>query len=163
MLHVLYFKVLVMRDYKILNLILNAALKDLQEVQRTCVRSTIKECNGFLCQKDDTCRNDGEDVIMSDQRYYNIIASATHIYLCTGNTDQLAKLYLPIIDKVPGWACCFDRKHVSLHLIPTCLLSAIEQRINYFQLGFVDKGVWFVIAGVESKKTTVVPSNGGVG
>lgn len=102
-----------MNDYKILNLIFNTALKALHEIQLNCVGSVIKECKGFLCQKDGTCGSVAEDIV-SQQRYYNVIISITHIYLCVGNSEEIAKLYLPIIDKVPGWAYCFDRKHVSI-------------------------------------------------
>lgn len=101
-----------MQDYKILNLILNIAVNALQEIQLNCVDAVIKKCNGFLCQKDGTC-GDVDDSIHPQQRFFNIITSVTHIYLCIGNSDELSKLYLPIIDKVPGWAYCFDRKHVS--------------------------------------------------
>lgn len=107
-----------MHDYKVLNLISNTALKALQEIQLTCVDiSIIKECNGFLCQKDGTCGSAAGDSVLSEQRYYNIITSVAHIYFCVGDSDDLAKLYLPIIDKVPGWAYCFDRKHVSIHTL----------------------------------------------
>lgn len=103
-----------MQDYKILNLVFNMALKTLQELQMTCSKSIIKECNGFLCQRDGTCRSDTLQVFLSEKQYYEIITAVTHIYLCVGSKDELTKLYLPMIDKIPGWAYCFDRKHVSI-------------------------------------------------
>lgn len=102
-----------MQDYKILNLICTVALQQLQEIQVTQIHSIIQECQGFLCQKDGTCKSDTDDIDYSHQRCYNIIVSVTHVYLCVGSNNELAKLYLPIIDKIPGWAFCFDRKHVS--------------------------------------------------
>lgn len=103
-----------MKNYKILNLILSAAVKALQEIDLTCAESATVECSGFLCPKDGTCKVTNDDLFLSQQQYHNIIIAVTHIFLCVGNGDELSKLYLPIIDKIPSWAHCFDRRHVSI-------------------------------------------------
>lgn len=108
------FKVLVMKNYKILSLILCAAIKSLKEIELTSLELNGQGCDCFLCPKDSTCKNDSDSLFLSQQQYYDIIVSAVQIFLCVGNCDELSKLYLPIIDKIPCWAHCFDRRHVSI-------------------------------------------------
>lgn len=103
-----------MKNYKILNLILSAAVKALQDIDLTCTETAVEKCSGFLCPKDGTCKVTSVGLFLAQHQYHNIITAVTHIFFCVGNSDELSKLYLPIIDKIPSWAHCFDRRHVSI-------------------------------------------------
>lgn len=138
------FKVLVMKNYKILNLVFSASMKALSEMQLTRAESFASKCNGFLCPKDGSCKTVDESPLLTQQQYYNIIVSVTHVFLCVGNPDELSQLYLPVIDKQPGWAHCFDRRQVSALVEASFLVLTHLETFSFKTLG------------MEPEKTAVV-------
>lgn len=104
-----------MEDFQILKLILQASLKEMGD--NYCLQSkdsTSSGCGEFLCPKDSTCKCVDQSVpVLSNEHYYDIVKSVTHIFICTGSSKILQNKFLPVIDKIGGWANSFDRRQVS--------------------------------------------------
>lgn len=107
-------QVLLMKNYTVLKMILHEGVKEFSEdINAVNIFQQNSKCTGFLCPRDDTCKTlKSSTHLLEQHHYYEIIMSVTHIFLSTGSSDDLSRMFLPEIAKSPTWAQCFDRRHV---------------------------------------------------
>lgn len=117
-----------MRNYTVLRMILQEAIKELTEnLNLTKAFKNNLKCNAFLCPKDGTCRTfDTTTQTLQQHHYYEIVVSVTHVFLNSGSIEDLSEILLPAITKDSTWAQCLDRHHV-------CLLSLLYYLILWIE------------------------------
>lgn len=103
-----------MESYLVLKLISSVAINELSEqILAPTLSSKSLKCEGFLCPIDGTCKTiDRSTPRVTQQHYYEILLSISHVILSTGTSKDLQEVFLTLVNKKPNWAQCFDRRQV---------------------------------------------------
>ncbi|KAF5286871.1 hypothetical protein FQA39_LY00404 [Lamprigera yunnana] len=109
----LLLKVLCMRDGKILSELFKLAIKRGVNAKSALSEGLVKECIGFLCLGDDSCKSTySHTSIYNSEEFYEIVVSLSHVLLCIGNNSDFLQLLISVVDNTKGWADCLDRRNV---------------------------------------------------
>ncbi|KAL1505958.1 hypothetical protein ABEB36_005401 [Hypothenemus hampei] len=107
----LLLKILCSNNFKILNLLLNEFMQRNVELKKVIPKSV--DCGNLLCPADGSCRNvDATSKTLNSFHYYELIMSASFIFLHVGNDEEIKEFFIDVITKPADWAKCFERRQV---------------------------------------------------